>query len=75
MKQFNVELTQSLKKYWSKILKYFVIVTIIANGLCALFGHWSFMFFYFSTFISFSVIFLLFMLFYKPELTIHSEDY
>lgn len=75
MKQSHVEIKQQARKYWSKILKYFVIITIIVNGLCGLLGYWSFMFFYFSTFISFSVVFILFMVFYQPELSIKEGDY
>lgn len=75
MKQFYVEIKQRAKDYWHKIIKYFLIITIIANGLCALFGYWSFMFFYFTLFIIFSVVFILFMIFYTPEMTIKEGDY
>lgn len=75
MKQFNVEIKKKAKSYWHKIIKYFLLVDFIANGICGLFGYWSFMFLYFSTFISFSVIFILFMIFYRPECTIKEGDY
>ena len=75
MKQSHVELIQGIKKYWHKILKYFLLVNIIVNGICILLGYWSFIFLYFSTFISFSVVFILFMIFYCPELNIKDGDY
>ena len=75
MRQFYVEIKQQSKKYWHKILKYFVIVFILGNGICALLKYWSFAFFYFYMFISFSVIFILFMIFYRPEITIKDGDY
>ena len=73
MKQFNVEIIKKAKSYWHKILKYFIVVTIITNGLCALLGYWSFMFLYFSPFVVFSVIFILFMILYRPEMNIQEE--
>lgn len=75
MKQINVEIIKEFKGYWHKILKYFIVVTLLSNGLCVLLGYWSWSFLYFSTFIIFSVIFMLFMVFYNAGVTIHDSDY
>jgi len=74
-KQKNIEMVMTFKKYWNKILKYFILVFILSNGLCLLLRWWTFMFCYFSAFISFSVVFFLFIIFYTPELNIKDGDY
>lgn len=74
-KQKNIELLGQIKKYWHKIIKYFLLVFLLGNGLCLLLRWWSFMFFYFYALASFSAIFILFMLFYTPELNIKDCDY
>lgn len=75
MKQSHVEKHALFKLYWHKIFKYFIVITLIGNGICALIGYWSLGFFYFFPFISFSVVFILFMKFYNAEVTIHDSDY
>lgn len=74
-KQKNIELIIKIKNYWHKIIKYFVLVFILGNGLILLLRWWSFMFFYFYALASFSAIFILFMVFYRPELNIKDGDY
>ena len=75
MKQINVIIIDRFKGYWHKILKYFILVTLLSNGLCLLLGYWSGGFLYFSVFVCFSVVFILFMFFYNAGVTIHDSDY